>query len=145
MILSLYPTHSRVRYNEGFKHSLQLFTLIQMISMLITVPYRSSSAVKSLQVDGLKQQAYVTFKNGNSYAYGNVSRRAILNVLFNPDVSLGFWVNNNLVQSDRVTELNGDEFDYEAITKRNRLEAILNDEDYPSKKTFPNVELPQLA
>jgi len=145
MILSLYPTHSRVRYNEGLKCSLQLFTLIQMISMLITVPYRSSSAVSSLQVDGLKQQAYVTFKNGNSYAYGNVSRRAILNVLFNPDVSLGFWVNNNLVQSDRVTELNGDEFDYEAITKRNRLEAILNDENYPSKKTFPNVELPQLA
>ena len=145
MILSLYLTHSPVRYNEGLTISSSLFTLIQMISMLITVPYRSSSAVKSLQVDGLKQQAYVTFKNGNSYAYGNVSRAAILNVLFNPDVSLGFWVNNNLVQSDRVTELNGDEFDYEAITKRNRLEAILNDEDYPSKKTFPNVELPQLA
>lgn len=145
MILSLYPTHSRVRYNEGLTISSSLITFIQMISMLITVPYRSSSAVKSLQVDGLKQQAYVTFKNGNSYAYGNVSRRAILNVLFNEDVSLGFWVNNNLTQSDRVTILNGDEFDYEAITKRNRLEAILNDEDYPSKKTFPNVELPQLA
>ena len=32
--------------------------------------------------------------------------------MFNPDVSLGFWVNNNLVQSDRATVLNGDEFDY---------------------------------
>ena len=99
-----------------------------MFSMLITVPNRTSSAISSLQVDGLNKQAYVTFKNGKSYAYGNVSTRAILNVLFNPDVSLGFWVNNNLVQSDRAYVLNGDEFDYQANTKRQRLEAILNDE-----------------
>ena len=99
-----------------------------MFSMLITVPNRTSTAISSLQVDGLNKQAYVTFKNGKSYAYGNVSTRAILNVLFNPDVSLGFWVNNNLVQSDRAYVLNGDEFDYQANTKRQRLEAILNDE-----------------
>ncbi len=99
-----------------------------MFSMLITVPFRTSSAISSLQVDGLKKQACVTFKNGKSYAYGNVSTRAILNVLFNPDVSLGFWVNNNLTQSDRTYLLNGDEFDYDANNKRQRLEAILNDE-----------------
>ena len=106
-----------------------------MFSMLITVPFRTSSAISSLQVDGLKKQAYVTFKNGKSYAYGNVSTRAILNVLFNPDVSLGFWVNNNLTQSDRAYVLNGDEFDYQAKlnarlanAKRERLEAILNNE-----------------
>ena len=50
--------------------------------------------------------------NGNQYAYGNVSTRAIINVLFNPDVSLGFWVNKNLVQSERTELLNGDQFDY---------------------------------
>ena len=83
-----------------------------MFSMLITVPFRTSSAISSLQVDGLKKQAYVTFKNGKSYAYGNVSTRAILNVLFNPDVSLGFWVNNNLVNTERTYILNGDEFKY---------------------------------
>ena len=99
-----------------------------MFSMLITVPFRTSSAISSLQVDGLKKQAYVTFKNGKSYAYGNVSTRAILNVLFNPDVLLGFWVNNNLTQSDRAYVLNGDEFDYQANAKRERLEAILNNE-----------------
>ena len=87
-----------------------------MFSMFITVPNRTSSAIESLQVDGLNSQAYVTFKNGNSYAYGNVSKRAIVNVLFNPDVSLGFWVNNNLVQSERAEVLNGEEFDYETIT-----------------------------
>ena len=87
-----------------------------MFSMLITVPFRTSSAISSLQVDGLKKQAYVTFKNGKSYAYGNVSTRAILNVLFNPDVSLGFWVNNNLLKSDRTELLNGDQFDYSKYT-----------------------------
>ena len=99
-----------------------------MFNMLITVPYRQSSAISSLQVDGLKGEAFVTFTNGKSYAYGNVSKRAILNVLFNPDVSLGFWVNNNLTQSDRTYLLNGDEFDYDANNKRQRLEAILKDE-----------------
>ena len=87
-----------------------------MISMFLTVPNRTSTAVESLQVDGLNKQAIVTFKNGNQYAYGNVSTRAIINVLFNPDVSLGFWVNNNLLKSERVSVLNGDEFDYSKYT-----------------------------
>ena len=87
-----------------------------MFSMLITVPNRTSTAIESLQVDALNSQAYVTFKNGNSYAYGNVSKRAIVNVLFNPDVSLGFWVNNNQLKSDRTEILNGDQFDYAKYT-----------------------------
>jgi len=102
--------------------------------MLITVPNRTSTAIESLQVDALNSQAYVTFKNGNSYAYGNVSKRAIVNVLFNPDVSLGFWVNNNLVQSERAEVLNGDEFDYRSITSTPYL-----------KELETKVELPQFV
>ena len=89
-----------------------------MISMFLNVANRTSTAVDSLQVDGLNKKAIVTFKNGNTYAYGNVSTRAILNVLFNPDVSLGFWVNNNLVQSERTELLNGDELNYSKYTSR---------------------------
>ena len=110
-----------------------------MFNMLVSVPFRTSSAISSLQVDGLKKQAYVTFKNGKSYAYGNVSTRAILNVLFNPDVSLGFWVNNNLTQSDRTYLLNGDEFEYnltELKAQRNKLDAILKED---------KVSLPEFA
>ncbi len=96
--------------------------------MFLTVANRTSTAIDSLQVDGLNSQAIVTFKNGDSYAYGNVSKRAILNVMFNQDVSLGFWVNNNLVQSDRAYVLNGDEFNYSKYTsKRERLNAILKE------------------
>ncbi len=86
--------------------------------MFIQVTNRTSTAVDSLQVDGLNAQAFVTFKNGNTYAYKNVSRRAILNVLFNPDVSLGFWVNNNLVNTERTELMNGDEFDYSKYTSK---------------------------
>ena len=95
-----------------------------MFSMFITVPNRTSTAIESLQVDALNSQAYVTFKNGNSYAYGNVSKRAIVNVLFNPDVSLGFWVNNNLVKSERATVLNHNEFDYGLLTQTPYLKEL---------------------
>ena len=80
-----------------------------MPSMYITVPYRSSSAIKSLEVDALNSKALCTFTNGRCYEYDNVSKRAIINVLFNPDVSLGFWVNNNLVNTER-TQLVKDEY-----------------------------------
>ena len=83
-----------------------------MINMFVNVTNRTSSAIESLQVDALSKQAIVTFSGGDTYAYGNVSTRAIVNVLFNPDVSLGFWVNNNLIKSDRTELLNGDQFDY---------------------------------
>ena len=76
-----------------------------MISMYITVPYRSSSAIKNLQVDALNSKALCTFTNGRCYEYENVSKRAIINVLFNPDVSLGFWVNNNLVNTERAEQI----------------------------------------
>ena len=87
-----------------------------MINMFVNVTNRTSTAIVDLQVDALSKQAIVTFSGGDTYAYGNVSTRAILNVLFNPDVSLGFWVNNNLLKSDRTELLNGDQFDYAKYT-----------------------------
>ena len=95
---------------------LQLFTLFIMISMFVNVTNRTSTAIEELQVDALNKQAIVTFSGGDTYAYGNVSTRAIINVLFNPDVSLGFWVNNNLLKAERTELLNGDQFDYAKYT-----------------------------
>tara|TARA_R100001230_G_scaffold9776_1_gene3814 strand:+ start:135 stop:461 length:327 start_codon:yes stop_codon:yes gene_type:complete len=107
-----------------------------MIPMFLNVTNRTSSAVKELQVDALNKQAIVTFTNGNTYAYGNVSTRAIINVLFNEDVSLGFWVNNHLVQSDRAYVLSTDEIGKKDAYKRQRLNAILNNESYPNLPSF---------
>ena len=91
---------------------LQCSHYLTMINMFVNVTNRTSTAIEDLQVDALSKQAIVTFSGGDTYAYGNVSTRAILNVLFNPDVSLGFWVNNNLIKSERTELLNGDQFDY---------------------------------
>ena len=86
-----------------------------MISMYIKVPYRSSSAIKSLEVDALNSKALCTFTNGRCYEYDNVSKRAIINVLFNPDVSLGFWVNNNLFNTERSNQV--PELSYKLFTE----------------------------
>ena len=58
---------------------------------------RSSTAVNHIVTDLIGGQVLVEFKNGEAYAYTNVSRRAILNLLLQPNLSLGFWVNENLL------------------------------------------------
>ena len=74
--------------------------------MFITVPTRTSAAIESLKVDLLARKALVTFVNGYEYEYENVSARSIFQLLTNPDISLGFWVNNNCLKATR-TELVG--------------------------------------
>ena len=90
-------------FHQGFNPEL---CSLNLFIMFITVPTRTSAAVESLKVDLLARKAIVEFKNGYEYEYGNVSARAIANVLFNPDVSLGFWINNNCLKANR-TELVG--------------------------------------
>ena len=70
--------------------------------MFITIPARSSDAISELQVNILSGVVFVEFKNGYSYEFSNVSRRAIINLLLNPNMSLGFWVNANCSQSERA-------------------------------------------
>ncbi len=62
--------------------------------------FRSSAAIKSITCNVLSGTCYVTFKNGTVYAYSNVSKRAMMNLKFNRNISLGFWVNNNLLGYD---------------------------------------------
>ena len=96
--------------------------------MYITVPYRSSSAIKNLQVDALNSKALCTFTNGRCYEYDNVSKRAIINVLFNPDVSLGFWVNNNLVNTQRAEQT--PELSEELVEQQGKTDVKLNKDEY---------------
>jgi hypothetical protein len=63
---------------------------------------RTSDACQFIHVDLLKGVAVVSFKNGKMYEYTNVSRRAIANLMANPNMSLGFWVNRNCVSADRT-------------------------------------------
>ena len=59
------------------------------------VSNRTSSAVRSISTDLLRGRVNVEFLNGAYYTYTNVSRRAIANLLVQPSISLGFWVNRN--------------------------------------------------
>ena len=92
----------------------------------VQVPFRTSNAIKSLEVDLLRQKARTVFKNGKGYEYGNVSKRAIANVMFNPDVSLGFWVNNNLLKAERTREIG-----FTKNVTRSRLEKMLKEPELP--------------
>ena len=63
---------------------------------------RNSSCSDGVAVDIISGTASVLFSNGAVYRYTNVSRRAIANLLINPNMSLGFWINDNLVGTRRT-------------------------------------------
>ena len=73
--------------------------------MFIIPSARTSSCVEAIAVNPFTATAVLRFaKNGYEYKYSNVSRRKILNLLVNPNMSLGFWV-QSLVK-DAVLEFN---------------------------------------
>jgi hypothetical protein len=74
------------------------------------VPVRSSDAVYWMYANPITGVVNVTFNGGRSYKYTGVSRRAILNLLSNPNMSLGFWVNDNIINSARVKQAFGVNF-----------------------------------
>ena len=63
--------------------------------MFVRIPNRSSDAVAFIQASPILGVALVQYNNGLAYEYTNVSRRAITNLILNPNMSLGFWVNAN--------------------------------------------------
>ena len=69
--------------------------------MFFTV-FRQSDAIAHIQVSPILGVALVEYSNGYAYEYTNVSRRAILNLMANPNMSLGFWVNANCVAVKRT-------------------------------------------
>ena len=71
--------------------------------MFTFTAFRTSDACDYVHVNLLKGAATVSFRNGNVYLYKNVSRRAIANLMANPNMSLGFWVNENCVKAGRTS------------------------------------------
>ena len=76
--------------------------------MFINIPCRTSDCVERMVVDPVRGVVQVAFTKGNIYEYTHVSRRAIANLLMNPNMSLGFWVNHNLLPYDCKTRLFGE-------------------------------------
>ena len=69
------------------------------------VSRQSSSFIDYVCADILRGTVSVYLKNPTGiqrYAFKNVSRRAITNLTLQPNMSLGFWVNANLIKPARV-------------------------------------------
>ena len=64
--------------------------------MFIIPNPRTSEAIEAINVNPFTRVVNVRFTNGYEYKYSNVSRLAIINLLMQPNMSLGFWVYNNL-------------------------------------------------
>ena len=65
--------------------------------MFIIPNQRTSEAIEAIKVDPVQGTVITRFRvNGYEYKYSNVNRLAIINLLMQPNMSLGFWVYNNL-------------------------------------------------
>ena len=66
------------------------------------IALRSSDAVDVMFANPVAGTVEILFMTGHAYKFKNVSRRAIVNLILNPNMSLGFWVNENINRSARV-------------------------------------------
>lgn len=62
--------------------------------------FRTSTCIDSITVNPVRGRCVVDYKSTGKYEYKNVSRLALLNLLFNDQMSYGFWVNHNLLCCD---------------------------------------------
>jgi len=61
--------------------------------MFTSIPTaRSSEAVEAINVNPFTRVVNVRFTNGYEYKYSNVSRAKIVNLMLNPNMSFGFWI-----------------------------------------------------
>ena len=87
--------------NHTMLSTLSNFTNAICAPMIVQRP---STSIFYIVVDFASGTATVEYKSGHRYDYTHVSRRAILNLLNTPNISAGFWVNNNLLKNARVKE-----------------------------------------
>ena len=83
---------------------------------MIRIPVRTSDAVDSMVVDPIRGKVIATFSTG-TYEYHNISRRAIVNLILNPNMSLGLWINENVLAKQyhnyvRLCDMDKVAFDY---------------------------------
>ena len=78
-----------------------------MFNEFSSIICRQSDCIQYIKVNALTGCVDVMFNNGTRYSYVNVSRRAIVNLMINPNMSLGFWFNANIAKNmDRVECIN---------------------------------------
>ena len=56
--------------------------------------------------------AVVRYTNGDTYKYTNVSRRALIKLIMQPNISLGRWINDNLLYCNSKSAKSGNTYKY---------------------------------
>ena len=112
---------------------LKQFNYRFQIMFMIPTP-RSSTCVEAIAVNPFTATAVLRFtKNGYEYKYSNVSRKKILNLLLNPNMSFGFWV-QDLVKN-AVLEFNDE------VRNTGKLSYKLIGATYNSKQALQLAQL----
>ena len=61
--------------------------------MFTSIPSpRTSDAIEAINVNPFTKVVNLRFTNGYEYKYSNVSRAKIVNLMINPNMSFGLWV-----------------------------------------------------
>ena len=68
---------------------------------------RYSECCDQIAVNPFTKFALVRYTSGDEYKYSNVSRRSIINLMLNQNMSLGFWINKVKRQKKVTFELTG--------------------------------------
>ena len=76
--------------------------------MFFPVQFRTSDCVERMYVDPINGLVQLAYRKGAVYEYSHVSRKAIINLLMNPNMSLGLWVNDNLLAYNCKSAIYGD-------------------------------------
>ncbi len=78
--------------------------LLQSLTRPSVVRHGHSDCAHYVIVDVLNASCIVSFVSGNVYSYENVSRRALVKLLLQDNISLGRWINDALlcVDNDKV-------------------------------------------
>ena len=82
-------------------------SILSILPQSMTQTFRTNStAIRCLSADLIRGVVAVAFSDaklqGDYYIYHNVSRRAIANLIANPNMSVGFWLNANVINNPRV-------------------------------------------
>ena len=56
--------------------------------------------------------ATVSYTDGGTYKYTNVSRTALIKLIMQPNISLGRWINEHLLYCESKTQQRGNEYKY---------------------------------
>ena len=71
--------------------------LVNAVTKGAKLVQRSSSCARWILADVIGGTCVVQYNNGSTYEYTNVSRRALINLIVNDNISLGRWINDCLL------------------------------------------------